>query len=134
MLLAVKNIIQIPHILRYKGKDLSFNPTCEVPDEYALVLLKNQPKIFFQPEGEISTEGYTMKNVFLNQSVEQIFASLSREDKIAVYNFVKKLKTEQKEKEQVLPPAEPSVGVDGLAQALKIEPPEKVKKGKKTKE
>jgi hypothetical protein len=137
MLLAVRNIIQIPHTLTYKGKPLSFNPTCETPDEYAEILLKNQPKIFFKPEGEVSLEGYTMKNVFLNQTVEQIFDSLSPDDKIKVYNFVKDLKTTQKAKEQETVPAVPSVGVDGLAQALKLDtvkPEKSAKKSKREKE
>jgi hypothetical protein len=92
MKLAVKKHIPLPHVAHYKGKDYTFAPTCDVPDELGIPMLKNSSHIFFDPgKTEVTDEGYEYTDQFKNKSIGDVANHLSDENKLKVLTFAKAL-------------------------------------------
>jgi hypothetical protein len=93
MLVKVKPNVAIPHVIAYAGKVYSFEPTCETPKEYGEALVKNKSHMFAAvvEDEKINLSQYTVKDEFSSKTQEDLYRSLSSEDKLKVLDFTRKL-------------------------------------------
>jgi hypothetical protein len=105
MKIAVHEHIILPHILNIKGKDISFEPTAEVPEEFGKLMVKNQPKVYFEvKDGEtVDISKYRYKDFYQDKSFSQIFNLLTPQSKSEFIALVK-----QRHKEETTPKVEES--------------------------
>ena len=118
MLLAVKAHIQIPHDVVINKTNYSFNPTCEVPDDWGTAALKNAKHIFMDGNLAIDESKYTVKDKFFGKSLEQIVNTFSPSKRRKLHDFIHDLDLEDETPKDLPKP----VATDGLAELLKLEP------------
>ncbi len=103
MLLAVKPHVLIPHVVTWMKQSFSFNPTAEVPDEFAESALKAFPKVYCLPEELPADAKHPVKDSFAGKSLQEIFVLLPPERKARLMAYAQAL---VKEEEPPLPAKE----------------------------
>ena len=122
MLVAVRTHIQIPHDVVIEKKTYSFNPTCEVPENWGKAAVTNAKNIFFEVTDAIDESKYTVKDKFYGKSLEQIVEKFSPSKRRKLHDFIHDLDLEDESPVELPKP----VATDHLSEILKLEPePEK---------
>ena len=118
MLVAVRTHIQIPHDVVIEKKTYSFNPTCEVPENWGKAAITNAKNVFMDGNVAIDESKYTVKDKFYGKSLEEIVVHFSPSKRRKLHDFIHELDLEDESPLELPKP----VATDALADLLKLDP------------
>ena len=92
MLVAVKPIIQLPHKVSIEGKNFSFEPQAEVPDDWGKVVCANKLAPYFEvtKDTKIDLDAYKWNEPGKNATMAESTKKATPEQFQAILAFARK--------------------------------------------